>query len=74
MTLKILGKGAEKMASTTKKGVFIKLFFREGRRDIRNWKSLKKKKKEIGSHWNYQMLIDDWAVKSGQTQMRRQKP
>ena len=45
MTLKILGKGAEKMASTTKKGVFIKLFFREGRRDIRNWKSLKKKKR-----------------------------
>lgn len=28
------------MASTTKKGVFIKLFFREERRDVRNWKSL----------------------------------
>lgn len=58
MTLKSLGKGAEKMASTTKKGVFIKLFFREGRRDIRNWKPL-----ELPN-----------AVKSGQTQMRRQKP
>lgn len=40
MTVQCLGRRAKKMAGTTMKGVFIKPFFREGRRDISSWKSL----------------------------------
>lgn len=46
MTLQCLGRGAEKIAGTTKKGVFLKPFL-ERREEIL----------VTGSRWNYQMLI-----------------